>query len=65
MAKGMMTRNRDNCQDSDNKQLKFMASYGSSLIGSSLVGILPCGPSPWKRLYALYFVVVVDFECYI
>ena len=60
-----MTRNRDNCQDSDNKQLKLMASLWH-FIGSPLVGILQCEPSPWKRLYALYFVVVVvDFECHI
>ena len=27
----------------------------SVLIGSFLVGILPYGPFPWKRSYAVYF----------
>ena len=29
----------------------------SVLIGSFLVGILPYGPFPWKRSYAVYFFV--------
>ena len=28
----------------------------SVLIGSFLVGILPYGPFPWKRSYAVYFL---------
>ena len=32
----------------------------SVLIGSFLVGILPYGPFPWKRSYAVYFFLVFE-----
>ena len=34
----------------------------SVLIGSFLVGILPYGPFPWKRSYAVYFFLLESWQ---